>query len=61
MKSLSTYIQIAALAACFAAQFHPATVTGMPGTRKALQTLEVFSNSPTDKLGVETLAWSAPR
>ena len=54
MKSVSTYIQIAALAACFAAQFHPAGVTGMPGTRKALQTLEVFSNSPD----VETIAWS---
>jgi hypothetical protein len=57
MKSLTTYIQIAALAACFAAQFHPATVTGMPGTRKALQTLEVFANSAV----VETVAWSGPR
>ena len=57
MKSVSTYIQIVALAACFAAQFHPASVTGMPGTRKALQTLEVFSNSPD----VETVAWSDQR
>jgi hypothetical protein len=57
MKTLSTYIQIAALAACFAAQFHPATVTGMPGTRKALQTLEVFTNSAV----VETVAWSDKR
>ena len=53
MKSLTTYIQIAALVACFAAQFHPATVTGMPGTRKAMQTLEVFTNTPV----VETVAW----
>lgn len=57
MKTLSTYIQIAALVACFAAQFHPATVTGMPGTRKALQTLEVFTNSAV----VETVAWSDKR
>ena len=35
MKTISTMIQIAALAACFAAQFHPASVSGMPGTRKA--------------------------
>ena len=61
MKSMSTYIQIAALAACFAAQFHPASVTGMPGTRKALQTLEVFSSQPTDKVAVQTIAWSDPR
>ena len=53
MKSLSTYIQIIALGACFAAQFHPASITGMPGTRKALQTLEVFA-APS----VETVAWS---
>ena len=45
MKTISTVSQIAALAACFAAQFHPACVTGMPGTRKALQTLETFANS----------------
>jgi hypothetical protein len=57
MKSLTTYIQIAALATCFAAQFHPATVTGMPGTRKAMQTLEVFSNAPT----AQTVAWSDQR
>ena len=57
MKSLTTYIQIAALAACFAAQFHPASVTGMPGTRKAMQTLEVFSSTPV----VETVAWSDQR
>ena len=49
MKSLTTYIQIAALAACFAAQFHPAAVTGMPGTRKALQTLEVFTSQPVEQ------------
>ena len=57
MKTISTYVQIAALAACFAAQFHPASVTGMPGTRKAMQTLEVFSNVPV----VETVAWSDQR
>jgi hypothetical protein len=57
MKTISTYIQIAALVACFAAQFHPATATGMPGTRKAMQTLEVFSNSAI----VETVAWSDQR
>ncbi|MEP9385779.1 hypothetical protein [Mesorhizobium sp. KR9-304] len=57
MKSLTTYIQIAALAACFAAQFHPASSTGMPGTRKALQTLEVF----TSERAVETVAWSDQR
>ena len=57
MKTISTIIQIAALVACFAAQFHPATVTGIPGTRKALQTLEVFSNSAV----VETVAWSDQR
>jgi hypothetical protein len=57
MKTISTYVQIAALAACFAAQFHPASVTGMPGTRKAMQTLEVFSNAPV----VETVAWSDQR
>jgi hypothetical protein len=49
MKSLTTYIQIAALAACFAAQFHPATATGMPGTRKAMQTLEVFTIQPAEQ------------
>ena len=57
MKTISTYVQIAALVACFAAQFHPASVTGMPGTRKAMQTLEVFSNSAV----VETLAWNDKR
>ena len=61
MKTLSTTIQIIALSACFAAQFHPAAVTGMPGTRKALQTLEAFTVQPVDKLGTETLAWSNPR
>ncbi len=43
MKSISTYVQLAALAACLAAQFHPASGSGMPGTRKALQTLETFA------------------
>ncbi len=43
MKTISTTVQIAALAICFAAQFHPAGVTGMPGTRKAMQTLEIFA------------------
>lgn len=57
MKSISTIIQIAALAACFAAQFHPASVTGMPGTRKALQTLEAFGNPAI----VQTVAWSDQR
>ena len=57
MKTISTYVQIAALAACFAAQFHPASVSGMPGTRKAMQTLEVFSNSAV----AETVAWSDQR
>jgi hypothetical protein len=57
MKTISTYVQIAALAACFAAQFHPASVTGMPGTRKAMQTLEVFTNAPT----AQTVAWNEPR
>ncbi|MCX7304663.1 MAG: hypothetical protein NTV73_10040 [Hyphomicrobiales bacterium] len=57
MKSLSTYLQIAALAACFAAQFHPASGTGMPGSRKALQTLEVFTSQPV----IQTLAWSDQR
>jgi hypothetical protein len=45
MKTISTTVQIAALALCFAAQFHPAGVTGMPGTRKAMQTLEVFTST----------------
>jgi|RhiMethySRZTD1v2_1073278.scaffolds.fasta_scaffold3727334_1 hypothetical protein len=49
MKTISTYVQIAALVACFAAQFHPASVTGMPGTRKALQTLEVFKSQPVEQ------------
>jgi hypothetical protein len=57
MKTLSTTIQVVALCACFAAQFHPASISGMPGTRKALQTLEVFSNAPI----VETVAWSDQR
>lgn len=57
MKSVSTYLQIAALAACFAVQFHPASGTGMPGTRKALQTLEVFTNAPT----AEQVAWNEQR
>jgi hypothetical protein len=57
MKTISTYIQIAALAACFAAQFHPASVTGMPGTRKAMQTLEVFTNQTV----IQTVAWSDQR
>ena len=43
MKSLATLIQIAALAACVAVQFHPANVTGMPGTHEALQSLETFT------------------
>ena len=60
MKSVSTYIQIAALAACFAAQFHPASVNGMPGTRKALQTLEVFTSQPVEQSATQ-LAWAAPR
>jgi hypothetical protein len=60
MKTISTMIQIATLAACFAAQFHPASVTGMPGTRKAMQTLEVFSVQPADKPAV-MLALSDPR
>ncbi len=54
MKSVSTYIQIAALAACFAVQFHSASVTGMPGTRKALQTLETFSSPAI----TQTVAWN---
>ncbi len=45
MKTISTTVQIAALAICFASQFHPAGVTGMPGTRKAMQTLEVFTSA----------------
>ena len=57
MKTMSTCVQVAALAACFAAQFHPASVTGMPGTSKAMQTLEVFSNAAV----VETVAWNEPR
>jgi hypothetical protein len=57
MKSVSTYLQIAALAACFAVQFHPASGTGMPGTRKALQTLEVFTSQPVN----QTVAWSESR
>jgi hypothetical protein len=61
MKTISTTIQIVALAACFAAQFHPASVTGMPGTRKALQTLEVFSTAPAGKPAVQMLASSDPR
>ena len=61
MKSVSTYIQIVALAACFAAQFHPASVTGMPGTRKALQTLEVFTVQPSGMPLVQTLASADPR
>ncbi|MEW9807484.1 hypothetical protein ABUE31_15945 [Mesorhizobium sp. ZMM04-5] len=61
MKTISTYVQIAALAACFAAQFHPASVTGMPGTRKALQTLEVFTNQVENRSATQTLAWSDPR
>lgn len=50
MKSVTTYLQIAALAACFAVQFHPASGTGMPGTRKALQTLEVFTSQPVNQM-----------
>lgn len=50
MKSVSTYLQIAALAACFAVQFHPASGTGMPGTRKALQTLEVFTSQQVNQV-----------
>ena len=56
-ETISTMIQIAALAACFAAQFHPASVSGMPGTRKAMQTLEVFTN----QAAVQTVAWSEQR
>ena len=61
MKSVSTYIQIVALAACVAAQFHPASVTGMPGTRKALQTLEVFTVQPSSTPSARMLAWSDQR
>ncbi|MEW9837625.1 hypothetical protein [Mesorhizobium marinum] len=61
MKTISTYVQIAALAACFAAQFHPASVTGMPGTRKALQTLEVFASQVENRSATQTVAWSDPR
>jgi hypothetical protein len=60
MKSLSTTFQIIALAACFAAQFHSANVTGMPGTRKALQTLEVFTSAPAARLDVQ-MASANPR
>ena len=56
MKTISIYLQIAALAACFAAQFHPDVVTGMPGTRKALQTLETFATQPATAPAVEILA-----
>ena len=56
MKTISTMIQIAALFACFAAQFHPASMTGMPGTRKALQTLETFTIQPTIAPAVQMLA-----
>ncbi|MBL8577393.1 MAG: hypothetical protein JNK47_09225 [Mesorhizobium sp.] len=49
MKTISTTVQIAALAFCFAAQFHPAGVTGMPGSRKAMQTLEVFTGQSPEK------------
>ncbi|MDQ2633199.1 MAG: hypothetical protein M3Y43_05335 [Pseudomonadota bacterium] len=58
MKSVSTTIQIIALAACLAAQFHPATVTGMPGTRRALQTLEVFTGQPAGMPAIQMLAWA---
>ncbi len=58
MKSITTLIQIAALAACLAAQFHPASVSGMPGTRKALQTLEVFTAQPTDRPVAQAMAWA---
>lgn len=47
MKSLATLIQIAALAACVAVQFHPANVTGMPGTHEALRTLVTFTAQPS--------------
>lgn len=60
MKPPSTLIQIAALAACFAVQFHPANVTGMPGTRKALQTLETFTSLPADRLAAATVPASDP-
>ena len=56
MKTISATIQIAALAICFAAQFHPAGVTGMPGTRKALQTLEVFVEPA--KPATQAIAWT---
>lgn len=58
MKSISTLIQVAALAACLAAQFHPASVSGMPGTRKALQTLEVFTSQPADRPVAQAIAWN---
>ncbi|MEQ1942119.1 hypothetical protein ABMA32_06805 [Mesorhizobium sp. VNQ89] len=60
MKTISTTVQIAALAICFAAQFHPAGVTGIPGTRKAMQTLEIFTGQVAEQ-PVHTLAFSAPR
>jgi hypothetical protein len=60
MKTISTTIQIAALVACFAAQFHPASVTGMPGTRKAMQTLEVFSIQPVEQVVAQTVAFANP-
>jgi hypothetical protein len=52
MKTISTTIQIAALVACFAAQFHPASATGTPGTRKAMQTLEVFTIQPAEQFAI---------
>lgn len=58
MTSISTLIQVAALAACLAAQFHPASVTGMPGTRRALQTLEVFTAQPADRPAAQAMAWN---
>jgi hypothetical protein len=60
MTTISTTVQIAVLAICFAAQFHPAGVTGMPGTRKAMQTLEVFAG-PVDHQSVQMLASITPR
>ena len=52
MKTISTIIQIAALVACFAAQFHPASATGTPGTREAIQTLEVFTIQPAEQFAI---------
>ena len=47
MKTASAFLQLVALSACFAAQFHAPGEFRMPGVRKALQTISASQGQPS--------------